>query len=296
MVAGPGDLVLVPISLGSSSGVVGYALTLEHSAFLQLDRADAGPIAQTWGAPTVNAQPTQVTLAAAGASPLAAPGTLAILRFRVREDAPNGHVSPLHFAQAYLNDGEIPVTTQDGAVSVVRIVVLSLFAARPPGPGQEFILTIRANDATSLLGYTLRINFLTDDFDVLEIIPGVKPQSASWGSPTVNLAPGRITLAAAGALPLSGPATLVSLNLRAHSDLTIGDEFPFEFHTALLNDGDIEAVTEDLMLEIIDPNALPLGQGPAIALSLLLLFTAFRQFPRARRTPDALTPSAAKEP
>lgn len=269
--ASPGDTIVVPVSMRYGSGVIGYVYTLEHSVYLEFVDAEAGPIARNWGPPAVNAGSTQVTLAGAGATPLDPVGTLSVLRFRIRGDTPNGHVSPLRFTQASLNDGEVPVTTQNGTVSVSRTVIITLTCPRPPGPGETFTVDITADDATGLLGYLLRIDFQTDDFDVLGVAPGLEPQLANWGAPTTNLGPGRITLAAAGALALSGPATLATLTLRAHSGLLIGDEYTFALQVAQLNDGDIDAVTDDLLLEITDPNALPVGACCVFALAAALL-------------------------
>ncbi len=153
------------------------------------------------------------------------------------------------------------------------MVVLNLTYHPAPGPGDTFNLRIVADDATALLNYAIELRYFSGDFEVLGVQSGASPRNAGWGEPAVNLRPDGIILGAVGAAPLFGPATLATITMRVDPNVPLHAIYPFEFITADLNDGAIDAVTQNIELEIIDPSALPVGGWALIAaIALILLF------------------------
>lgn len=116
--ASPGQEVGLPISLDDASGVLGYYFILTFNGLaLECLGVQKGTLSAGWNEPTVNTQPGRVTAVGANSTALTGAGSLAVVTFRVRNDAPAGS-TVLHFDRARLNEGSIPVTAYDGAILV----------------------------------------------------------------------------------------------------------------------------------------------------------------------------------
>ena len=80
---------------------------------VELTGAAPGNLTYTWGEPAVNVTEGRITVAGAGITALAGPGSLVELQFAVR-DAAASSSSPLHADLIELNDSQIPVRSTGG--------------------------------------------------------------------------------------------------------------------------------------------------------------------------------------
>ncbi len=115
----PGDTVTVAITLDDGGGVLGYFIDLTYDdAILEYVSFDAGSLTATWGSPTINPQPGQITAADFNATPLEGAGSALELSFRVKDNAPFDTTTTLTLTAAELNDGAIPSSTANGSITI----------------------------------------------------------------------------------------------------------------------------------------------------------------------------------
>ena len=292
--AGPGQAFQVAVSITNVQGLFGYYFTLSYSSQIDFQGIQKGPLTAAWGDPYGTQTGTgHCSVAGFGAEQVNGAGTLAFLRFRVKPTAPNGHLSVLNFSEAELNDGAIPVTTQNGQVRVAQVGVLLLPATVHTYPGGDFTVPVEIDCANQVLGYYLELSY---DSGVLAFVeghsttvtpPGTQPRfppevPADWGAPIVNDSElNRLVVAGMGATALNGPYTLVYLTFHVRDETPLFTETYLDFNDAELNDGELAVVAEGALIDIGDPNALPMG-GWAVLLTPIALL-ALAAVRRARR-------------
>lgn len=152
-----GETVAVPVTIDNADGLYSYRLEIQFpAALLEFDRAEAGPLTNGWLGPVVNPGDGTVTLSASGAEAAAGAGELAVLHFLVKAGTGEGALS---FGTATrLNDGAVPVATQDGDVTAgaARLEVSPnpaggyAFGAYAPGETAEAVFTA-TNTGTAVL-------------------------------------------------------------------------------------------------------------------------------------------------
>ena len=122
--ADPGQEVLVPVVIDGEIGTLGYFIRLAYdAAVLEFVDAANGALTAGWSAPIVNAGEAGIVQAAGiDADALSGTGEVLVLRFRVHSTA-SGRSSVLHFDAAQLNDGQIPVSPQDGRISISGVAL-----------------------------------------------------------------------------------------------------------------------------------------------------------------------------
>ena len=118
LMADPGDIVEVPVTLDDGSGVLGYFVSLSYADhWLTFLEASSGDLTVSWDAPVTNAQTGQLRFANAGSAPLEGSGAICVLRFRV-EEAASGQDVAITVDEVQLNDGAVNVTAQAGMIYV----------------------------------------------------------------------------------------------------------------------------------------------------------------------------------
>ena len=125
LTAGPGSNLTVPIHASNvGPGIISFDLTVTYDPALltYAGLATSGNLAASW---QVLANPTVAgTLRIGGIStqPLAGDGTLLGVNFSINPLAVNGDCSTLNLTDLLLNDGETPVTGDDGQLCVTTCV------------------------------------------------------------------------------------------------------------------------------------------------------------------------------
>jgi hypothetical protein len=117
----PPDTVVVPIKIGDVAGrdVVACDITVTYDASVltALDASLGGAVPAGWSIASYS-DVGQITIAMAGTTPLSESGNLAMIPFVISESATDGATSPMHFANCVLNEGNVPVNTDDGVFTV----------------------------------------------------------------------------------------------------------------------------------------------------------------------------------
>ena len=114
--AAPGEEIDVPIQIDDAEAVLGYFFSLSYDAgALEYLGTSPGSLTDRWNA-VVNPMENALVVASAGATALEGEGTLLVLRFRATT-TPGALHSTLHFDMGTLNDGQIPVEFEDGAIA-----------------------------------------------------------------------------------------------------------------------------------------------------------------------------------
>jgi hypothetical protein len=270
LTAGPGDEVVVPLSLDDAAGVLGYFFEIEmDGSVVEFVGAENGGLTAGWGAPTVNAEADRVSIINIDAVALSGQGTLASLTFRVKSTASNGDFSPLTFATAELNDGAIAATTTNGRIDVSRTVLVSAAVSPIHSPGDTVTVAITLDDGGGVLGYFFD---LTYDDAILEYLGfNAGSLTATWGSPTINPQPGQITAAGFNATPLDGAGSVLELSFRLNNNAPFDTTTTLTLTTAELNDGAIPSSTANGSITIADPNTVPITRWACILQIIVLL-------------------------
>ena len=122
-----GSIIDIPIQISDVTGKgiysVGIKLQFNSSVLETKELNIAGSLMSSWGAPIVNIQPGQITIGAAGVSPLSGSGTLLFIKFEVKGTP--GSSTTIQFIEMVFNEGEPNATTTDGyfSVNIVSIPV-----------------------------------------------------------------------------------------------------------------------------------------------------------------------------
>ncbi|MBI4559336.1 MAG: DUF5011 domain-containing protein [Candidatus Hydrogenedentes bacterium] len=124
LTASSGTLAQVPIFLDNGASVYGYYFDLAFdSSALELVKVEKGTLTQMWAEPTVNSQPSRVSVASAGAQSLAGGGSLAVVTFRGLGAPGATQNATLNLELCELDDGLIPaqITQAKGAPIIAGI-------------------------------------------------------------------------------------------------------------------------------------------------------------------------------
>lgn len=269
MSVSPGDQFTVSIEALNAPPMLSYFFRLHFSDQVEFLSAQEGALTAGWGV-QYGTEANTVSVGGFSSVPTSGSGALARLRFRAKTDAPNGHVSPLTFEAAELNDGVLPLTTQEGSVRISRMVVVRLPLYVRPGPGDEMALAIIAVDGAEILSYYLQFSYNSGLLEFLGVSPGTA-MPTGWGVPETHLSLNRVTLAGFGLTALSGTTRLATLHFRVRPETPFWTDTWVAFEAAEFNDGLFTAVTEDAFIEIIDPSALPVRGVWILALILGIL-------------------------
>jgi len=272
--AAPGEAFSVPVSVASASNIVGYYFRVAYdAALLDYTGAAAGALTAAWGAPTANPQPGRVTLASGGL-PVNAPGALAVLQFTVKPSAPAGQNTALRFEACDLNDGGIPCTAQDGAVSLLGVANISLPAYREVDPGESFAVPVRFDGGGGVYGYYVQVDYDENYVTAVSVEKGAL-LDAQWDIPLANLQPGRLMVTGSGTTPVTAAGDLLILWFEARLDAPPGQTTQLAL-SGDLNDGALPITSLGGDVRIRNVNALPLGLFTAAALVLCLCGLAAR--------------------
>ena len=118
-----GSTIDIPIQVSDVTGEwiysVGIKLEFDTSVLEAKEVKISESLLEAWGSPTVNIQPGQIAIGAAGANPLSGSGTLIFITFEVKGTA--GSSTNIHFADIVFNEGNPTATTDDGYFSVIEI-------------------------------------------------------------------------------------------------------------------------------------------------------------------------------
>ena len=119
---GTGTTFAFPVEVSDLSGKEVYSadLTLSYNPNLlkAVGATTQGTIAQSFGNPVFNVTPGQIKIAMAGTSALTGSGVLVYVNFEV--SGAKGNSSVLRFVTMTLNEGEPPVDTQNGLLTIAN--------------------------------------------------------------------------------------------------------------------------------------------------------------------------------
>jgi len=271
ILAEPGESIYVPVTLDNASGVLGYYFELDYDPtvleYVQTENGNLIP-GTGWSTPEAYDVPGQVSVAGLGSEPLSGTGSLVVVHFQVQPFAANEATSPLDLGEAELNDGAIPVSTQDGQVTVVAIVEMRVPAHLTRKPGDSLAVPVIVDDAAGAYGYYFEFTF---NNAVLEYVGAqVGGLTSEWGGPVVHDAlDGHLSVAGLGPTAVTGAGSLAVLEFRVRDTAEVGQTSPLEFGFAEINDGAIGVVAHDGLIEVTLVG-LPLAVWPL----LLVLFAA----------------------
>lgn len=148
---------------------------------------------------------------------------------------------------------DLAVTIPSRGVPSSGVVPIPVELDRDVAPldiyGYEFTLTFNAS--------RVRAVSATDSGSV----------SATWGPPVVEVGPGRITVAHAGAVPLAGSGTLVFVYFEADSAAADGEASAVSFDSIVFNEGSPRACPEGGTLTVSSVVGVGTRPGPDIALA-----------------------------
>ena len=193
-VASPPDSFEITINVDSAIAVSGYFFDVSYDeTILECTSVANGalPLAEAWGTTTSNIdQGTgNVTVADFNAGdPITGSGVLATMQFAMLEGPRNGQSAALAFVEAELNDVNLQPTSTGDSVAVLDPVVVSVSPAFSQHlPGDDFIVQIRVDAGSNVLGYVAELSW---DPDVLELTaPPVFARgdlTMQWPDPTNN--------------------------------------------------------------------------------------------------------------
>jgi hypothetical protein len=116
----PGAEAKVAITIDDAAGAESYFFAMTYDpAVLEYVRYERGTLLSNAGEPYVNPDIEPFIYCSGSAvDGLTGSGTLLVITFRALADAA-GHTSPIHFDEANLNDGHIPIEVTDGLVTVI---------------------------------------------------------------------------------------------------------------------------------------------------------------------------------
>jgi len=269
ILAEPGETIYVPVTLENASGVLGYYFELDYDAtvleYVQTENGNLIPPTD-WSTPQAYDVPGQVSVAGLGSEPLSGTGALVVVHFQVQPFAANEATSPLDLTDAELNDGAIPVTTQDGQVTVVAIVEMRAPAHLTRKAGDPLHVPVTVDNAAGAYGYYFEFTF---NNAVLEYVRAqIGGLTSEWGGPVVHdTMDGHLTVAGLGPTAVTGAGSLVVLQFRVRDTAEVGQTSPLEFGFAEINDGAIGVITHDGLLEVTLVG-LPMGVWPLLFILL----------------------------
>jgi len=278
VLAEPSEIINVPVTLDNAAGVLGYYFELDYDgAILSYVGAASGSlIPGGWSTPQVHDTPGALTVAGLGSQALSGSGSIVVVQLQVDPLAANEATSPLHLADAELNDGAIPVTTLDGTVTVVAIAELSVPAHLTRKAGDPLDVPVMVDNAAGAVGYYFEFSFNNAVLEYLGAENG--SLTLQWGGPVVNdTMDGTLTVGGLGTSAVTGTGSLVVLQFRVRDTAVVGQTSPLEIGFAELNDGAIGVVAHDGLLEVTLVG-LPMTAGP-----LLLILLAAGAFAARRR-------------
>jgi hypothetical protein len=271
LAAPPGSILHVPVLVSSANGVVGFNLQIGYpDAALQYLGTEKGGLTAAWSIFEVNQTPGNIAVASINFNALSGKGSLAVVRFRVRENATVGAIVPLQFFVATLNDGIIPVTTVDGSIEIGEAPYISAPADLSLWPGQQIIVPIQIDDASGILGAVFEIRYDSQHFNFVSITPGDILSQAGWGAFEVDSSTPYVRVATAGLQELQGGGTLLNLRLHANPTTPDGTVATVYLETASLNDGGIRASTGNADITIFfSLEGVAIGSKTGIAMLIV---------------------------
>jgi len=117
-----GSTVDIPISVTDLTGKNVAALTLvvetQTSVLTPTGATTTGTILGAWGSVLTNIVGGRISISGADVNPLSGSGILIILHYQVNTGATSGLTSAIDLVSALLNEGDPPVSTQDGLFTV----------------------------------------------------------------------------------------------------------------------------------------------------------------------------------
>jgi len=277
ILAEPGETIYVPVTLGNASGVLGYYFELDYDdtvlEYVQTENGNLIP-GTGWSTPQAYDVPGQVSVAGLGSQALSGTGSLVVVHFQVQPFAANEATSPLDLTEAELNDGAIPVTTQDGQVTVVAIVEMRVPAHLTRKAGDPLDVPVTVDSAAGAYGYYFEFTF---NNAVLEYVGAqIGGLTSEWGGPVVHdTMDGHLAVAGLGPTAVTGAGSLVVLQFLVRDTAEVGQTSPLEFGFAELNDGAIGVITHDGVLEVTLVG-LPVGVWPTLVALLAVGAVAAR--------------------
>jgi len=271
MTVEPGNIFQLPIRVTTMPPVRGYFIELSYSSEFALLSASAGSLTAAWGAPISNGLSGGCIVAGQGNTPASGRGILVTLTLQVAPSAPLGLSSLVHFVEAELDDGTVPVAATDGLVAVGDLVVLGIPPLTEVLRGKAFTLPVTLEDADGVEGYLFELSY---NSSVLEFLGAEAGDTApGWGVPAVNDTElNRLIVSGIGSEPLTGDLVLVNLAFRVLWETPLYTVTWIEFVDAEANDGEVAVLVQAGYVDVVAdpvPAASMLGAG-IVALTLVI--------------------------
>lgn len=266
----PGQLLRIPVNITDVAGMLGYYFEITYDANnLTCENVEAGGLTAAWGNPTAYTETGRVSVAGMNAHAVSGSGSLATLSFRLSSTAPNGLSVLLHFATAELNDGGIPVVTDDGSIAVRRTVAVSASGGWTE-PGATVTLPIMLDDATGILGFYFEVTYDPAVFAFQGVANG--NLLASWGAPVFYDELGTVRISSIGATALQGGGSVAVLTFEVSPSAPTGIPLLLHFAASELNDGAIPTTTQDAYITVQNPETMPINARPLVLLAMGFVF------------------------
>ncbi|RMH71254.1 MAG: T9SS C-terminal target domain-containing protein [Gemmatimonadetes bacterium] len=276
LVAAPGTTVNVPVITAPVSPdleVLGVQieLTYDPSVLQATGFSTDGTLLDGW---IMNFNPNEaglVVLNGFNLNSLAGEGVLAFLQFEVIGEM--GAQSVLHFQSFMYNEGEPPVITQDGDLTVGALLTVSLPPHASGQPGEFVRLPVQIHEDVSGMGIFAFQMEVSYDPAVLELVNYQSEGTLTEGwFMNLNAGEGNFILNGFSAEEMSGSGTLIELEFEVVGN--VNDETSLHFEAFQFNEGDPAAHTRDghfrIPLNVFLPPDAAAGPGQTIPLPVML--------------------------
>jgi hypothetical protein len=244
----PGDAVIIPINVSDVTelGIISADITLSFDgSILTPLEASLGDVVPSGWLIQSNPADSQIVICMAGANPLGGSGTLVTIPFVVDSIASNGDTTTIHFAEMRFNEGNVPANPNDGLFTVMSSAIETCIPDTSGGSGETVIIPISVSDVTELgiISADITLSFDGSILTALEASLGdVVP--SGW---LIVSNPGdcQVVISIAGANPLSGSGTLVTIPFVVDSMASNGDTTTIHFAEMRFNEGNVPVHVQD---------------------------------------------------
>ncbi len=243
---GPGGHAVVPVTVTPADGVLSLDFAVQYDpALVGVATVLRTPLTSgmtlAWNVPI----PGQLRLSLYGATPLLGSGDVVDIYFQGLGAAPG--VSPLHWLQHDLNEGQIPSTAVDGSVALTAGAAFLRVPDDANGaPGTRVYVPIVGDPATGFLGVDAQLRY--DPALLQALAVRTTPFTAGW-TVFANLAtPGMATLALFGTTAPVGTGPIAEVEFLVVGSL--GQATPLDLVAGTVNEGAIPVSLDDGLFTI----------------------------------------------
>lgn len=249
--AQPGTDIVVPVTVDEAAGAFAFDLDVAYDpALLTPVTVYQGAFGSLFAMNSNLGIAGHVRIGFYSDTPRSGSGELAWVVFHVAPAAGNT-VTPLHWANAEINEGGIASASVDGSVAIERrSVVLSIpqdVAGAPTGPASVVRVPILANEAAgfSSIDVVVRTNTLVaTPTAAFATLPG---WSVTLSDATV---PGTLHFVTSGPAVSGNDVAVAEFELHVAPAAAIGDKTPIDLVSALVNGGAIVPSLVDGLLTL----------------------------------------------